>query len=195
MGIIQKQGLISTLFNYVGVGIAYMNLIFILPHFLSLEQIGLLRVIIEIATLLMLVFQFGSPYLIIRFFPRYADSDGNQRSFYTLALVFSFFGISMMFLFYNIFRQPIMEYFSEKSASISDYETAFLSIAGVLVLFNIFERIFVSKKIVVIPTFLKELVYRLGLTIVTILFGINVLTFTFIDLQPSHLLQFPSSIS
>lgn len=178
MGIIQKQGSISTLFNYAGVGIAYVNLIFILPHFLSLEQIGLLRVIIEIATLLMLVFQFGSPYLIIRFFPRYADSDRNQRSFYTLALVFSFFGILMMLLFYQTFRHSIMDYFSEKSASISDYETAFLAISGALVLFNVFERIFGSKKIVVIPTFLKELVYRAGLSVITILFGLQVLTFS-----------------
>jgi len=154
-----------------------LNLIFILPHYLSLDQIGLLRLIIEIATLLMLVFQFGSPYLVIRFFPRYAHSDKKQRSFYTIALTFSLFGIIMMVIFYHIFRDAILGYFSEKSALISDFETAFISIAAALVLFNVFERIFGSKKIVVIPTFFKEFVYRVGLSIITILIGVQALSF------------------
>ena len=117
-----------------------------LPHFLSLEHIGLMRLIIEIATLLMLVFQFGSPYLVIRFFPKYVNSEEKQRSFYILALAFSIFGILMMMLFYWAFRVPFLDYFSEKSSLITDYEKAFLAIASSMVIFNVFERIFGSKK-------------------------------------------------
>lgn len=178
MGIIQKQGAFSTALNYLGVVIAYLNLIFILPHYLSLEEIGLMRLIVEIATLLMLVFQFGSPYLVIRYFPQYSESEQDQRSFYTLAISFSLIGISLMAVFYAIFRHPILNYFSEKSALISDYETSFLSIACALVLFNVLERIFASKKIVVAPTFVKELLYRLALSIVVILIGTQLFSFS-----------------
>ncbi|MBD79627.1 MAG: hypothetical protein CL840_11975 [Crocinitomicaceae bacterium] len=176
--IIQKQSLFSTIFNYLGVGIAYINLLFILPHFLTLKEIGVMRLIIEMATLFMLVFQFGSPYLVIRYFPTYVESEEKQRSFYTLAITFSILGIGMMSIFYWIFRDPILNYFSEKSSLISDYEKAFLVIAASLVLFNVFERIFSSKKIIAIPTFFKEFVYRVGLSVVAILIGIKLVSFS-----------------
>lgn len=177
MGVIHKEGFNSTLLNYAGVGIAYANLIFVLPYFLNLTEIGLMRLIIEVASLLMLVFQLGSPYLVIRYFPFYKDSDIDTRSFYTLSIGIAGIGILLMLCFYVIFRSPFLEYFSAKSELISDYEKTFLSIAGALILFNLFERIFGSRKMVILPTFIREIINRVGLSIVVVLIGLKVVDF------------------
>ncbi|MCB0480901.1 MAG: oligosaccharide flippase family protein [Flavobacteriales bacterium] len=177
MGIIHKQGFNSTLLNYLGVGFAYANLIFVLPYFLDLTEIGLMRLIIEIASLLMLVFQLGAPYLVIRFFPFYKDSDLDTRSFYTLSLGIAGIGIILMLLFYILFRSPFITYFSAKSELISDYEMVFLSMAIGLILFSLFERIFGSKKIVILPTFIREIINRVGLSVVVVLIGLGIYSF------------------
>jgi O-antigen/teichoic acid export membrane protein len=176
MNIIQKQGVHATTINYLGVIVAYLNLIFVFPYFLDLETIGLFRLILEIATLGALIFQLGVPSVVNRFFPIFKDNSLHIRAFYTVMLTLGTSGICILFIFYSIFREPILEYFIERSPLINDFEITFLLISACMILFNIMDRIFTSQKLIVIPVFFRELVYRISLTIIVLLIGLNLIS-------------------
>lgn len=174
MSTIQKQGAISTIINYAGVIIAYLNLIFVLPYFLTLETIGLLRLIIELATLATLIFQLGSPYLVIRYFPEYQERNQELRSFFTASLILGLLGFCLLVIFFILFQNTILGYFSEKSELILDYKFSFIAIAFSMILFNVLERVFGTQKLIVIPVAFKEIINRLGLTLVAVLLGLSI---------------------
>lgn len=176
MNIIQKQGVYATTINYLGVIVAYLNLIFVFPYFLDLETIGLFRLILEIATLGALIFQLGVPSVVNRFFPSFNNSPLHLRAFYTVMLLLGISGICFLFLFYSIFREPILNYFIERSPLINDFEITFLLISACMILFNIMDRIFTTQKLIVIPVFFRELVYRISLTLIVLLIGMNLIS-------------------
>ncbi|MDP4964928.1 MAG: lipopolysaccharide biosynthesis protein, partial [Salibacteraceae bacterium] len=58
MGIIRKQSFFSSIILYIGMAFGFVLILFVYPKYLSPEEIGLVRVIIDIAALL-------SPYILL----------------------------------------------------------------------------------------------------------------------------------
>ncbi|MGB0403287.1 MAG: polysaccharide biosynthesis C-terminal domain-containing protein [Salibacteraceae bacterium] len=174
--IIQKESFYATIVNFAGVGVAYLNLIFVLPHFLNLEEIGLLRLIIEMATLFSLIFQLGAAQVVIRFFPKFQNNDLKMRSFLSFTLILGITGVMILILAYSIFRAEVIGYFSEKSGLVVDFERNILIIAASIIVYNILDKIFGTRKNILIPTILREGITRIGLSVVAISIGLHYLT-------------------
>ena len=69
MGIIIRQSIKGTIVNYVGIAIGFFTTFFVLTRFLTAEEIGLARVLIEAATLIAGLAQLGTNSSIVRFIP------------------------------------------------------------------------------------------------------------------------------
>lgn len=68
MGVVIRQSIFSSIISYVGVAIGYINLLYLYPRFLELEQIGLLRTIQDTALLMAPFAQVGLAHSILRFY-------------------------------------------------------------------------------------------------------------------------------
>ena len=74
MGIIAKQSIQGTIVTYLGVAVGFVTTFFVLTRFLSAEEIGLARVLVDAATLFIGLAQLGTSSSIIRFYPHFKHS-------------------------------------------------------------------------------------------------------------------------
>ena len=68
MGIIAKQSIQGTIVTYLGVAVGFVTTFFVLTRFLTAEEIGLARVLVDAATLFIGLAQLGTSSSIIRSF-------------------------------------------------------------------------------------------------------------------------------
>jgi O-antigen/teichoic acid export membrane protein len=120
MGIIIRQSVKGTLVTYVGTFIGFLTTIFVVTRLLSPEDIGLTKVVLEVGLLFAGLAQLGTSSSALRFFPYFKDgSKNNGFFFYIMAL--PFVGCILFTLVYLVLREPITDFFIEKSALFVDY--------------------------------------------------------------------------
>ena len=73
MGIIAKQSIRGTIVTYLGIAVGVVTTFFVLTRFLTTEEIGLARVLIDAATLFIGLAQLGTNASIIRFYPYFSS--------------------------------------------------------------------------------------------------------------------------
>ena len=86
MGIIIRQSIKGTIVNYVGIAIGFFTTFFVLTRFLTAEEIGLTRVLIEAATLIAGLAQLGTNSSIVRFYPYFKDEAHKDHGFFFWSL-------------------------------------------------------------------------------------------------------------
>lgn len=80
MGIIARQSIRGTVVTYLGVFVGFLTTFFVLTRFLTTEEIGLARVLIDTGTLFIGLAQMGTSSSIIRFFPYFRVKRGRTHS-------------------------------------------------------------------------------------------------------------------
>ncbi len=73
MGVIAKQSIRGTIVTYLGIAVGVVTTFFVLTRFLTPEEIGLTRVLIDAATLFIGLAQLGTNTSIIRFYPYFSN--------------------------------------------------------------------------------------------------------------------------
>ena len=79
MGIIAKQSIQGTIVTYLGVAVGFVTTFFVLTRFLSAEEIGLARVLVDAATLFIGLAQLGTSASIIRFYPHFKNQEQGEK--------------------------------------------------------------------------------------------------------------------
>ncbi len=69
MGIVRRQATYNTIINFIGAGIGALNYIYLLPKFFPTEYIGVIRLVLSIATMLQFLSAFGFICAFVKFFP------------------------------------------------------------------------------------------------------------------------------
>ena len=69
MGIIARQSIKNNILLFLGVGLGFVNVLIIQPLVLRPEQLGLLRLMLSIATLMAAVYPLGLNSFTIKYFP------------------------------------------------------------------------------------------------------------------------------
>ena len=174
MGLVIKQSIRSSLLAYCGVGIGYINVLLLLPYFLSTEQIGLFRLVQSSAFLLATFGQLGLSQSFIRFYPEFKT----QKGFLPLFLIAGLGGFSLLSLLTYLFKQPIVHYFSQESALFIEYFQLTLFITAFIILFQLMEAYSRSQLNIAVPTLLRDIGLRVGTGILLLAFG-----FEFIDFE------------
>jgi O-antigen/teichoic acid export membrane protein len=73
MGIIRKQSILSSIFIYIGFAIGAINILYLFPHYLTTEQFGLTRLLIDVSMLIGMLATLGSCPATLKFYPFYAS--------------------------------------------------------------------------------------------------------------------------
>jgi O-antigen/teichoic acid export membrane protein len=176
MGIIIRQSIKGTLVNYAGTFIGFLATMFVATRWLSGEEIGLARVLVEAATLLSYFAQLGVTSSAIRFYPRLREKPGGGGFFYYLVTI-PLVGSLLFIPLFLLFRAPVVEYFQERSGLFVDYIDWIIPLALFIIYIGVFEVHANLLMRIVIPRFIREVVIRVLVVGVYLLYG-----FRYIDL-------------
>ena len=121
MGIIIRQSLKTSLVSYLGVAIGAFNLMWLYPKFLAPEEIGLIRVVQDIAVVFVGLTHLGTLSITDKFFAYFRDHTQKHHGFLPVTLSISL----LFFIFYCvlvlIFKDIILGFYEEKSPQIGVY--------------------------------------------------------------------------
>ena len=180
MGIIARQSIKGTIVTYLGVAVGFVTTFFVLTRFLTTEEIGLARVLIDAATLFVGLAQMGTSSSIIRFFPYFREQNigghNAHHGFFFWAVIVPFIGFLLFTTIFWACHVPLSNWFSEKSSLFVDYYYFVLPIAFFLLYQTIFETSANALMRIVVPRAVRELVVRIGLLVIYLLYAFDVLT-------------------
>jgi O-antigen/teichoic acid export membrane protein len=177
MGLVIRQSVYATIISYAGVVIGYINLLYLYPKFLSLQQVGLFRTIQDAAILLSPFAQFGITQSIFRFYPQLVKSRSDSHAFITFMLLLALAGFAVFFILFKIFETPLLSYFQDNAKEIIQYSSWVIWLTLVLVIIAVLEAFARSLLKTIIPNLLREVVARLLLAVLVTLYFSGVLTF------------------
>lgn len=164
---IARQSILTTISSYLGVLIGYFNVLWLLPYALEPEQIGLFRTIQDLALLLVPFAQLGLGNGITRFYPQAKDK---QFAFFSLSLLLSLLGFFLVAILFFVFREHLVSAFAQNSPEVIDFFGVVLFIALFSVLNSILDSFCRSFLKVAIPTFFREVLLRLLVSILVLLY-------------------------
>nr|MBR6145751.1 polysaccharide biosynthesis protein [Paludibacteraceae bacterium] len=163
--------------TYLGVFVGFLTTFFVLTRFLTTEEIGLARVLIDTGTLFIGLAQLGTSSSIIRFFPYFNTRDKSQgvrdshNGFFFWTVVIPLFGFTLIAFLYWLLHDSIAAIFSEKSALFITYYYAVLPLAFFMLYQTIFETNANVLMRIVFPRAVRELFLRLFLLAAYLLYA------------------------
>ncbi len=175
MGIIARQSIKGTIVTYLGVFVGFITTFFVLTRFLTSEEIGLARVLIDAATLFIGLAQLGTNSSIIRFYPYFKDKD-SDRGFFFWTVAVPFIGFLIFAFLWWALHVPIEQMFIEKSPLFVDYYYFVLPMAFFMLYQTIFETNANVLMSIVVPRAVRELVIRVLLLVVYLLYAFRIIS-------------------
>ena len=177
MGIVIRQTIKGTIVNYVGTVVGFVTTFFVLVRFLTAEEIGLTRVLVDAAMLFVALAQLGTSSSVIRYFPYFHTSkDDKDHGFFFWTIVIPFLGFLIFSVLYFAFKIPITHLFAEKSPLFVEYYYMVLPLAFFMLYQTIFEVNANVLMRIVVPKLVREVLIRVLLLVVYLLFAFKLLS-------------------
>ena len=193
MGVIAKQSIRGTIVTYLGVAVGFVTTFFVITRFLTAEEIGLARVLIDAATLFIGLAQLGTNSSILRFYPYFASNSpqgeqsaiahrasnqqsDNEHGFFFWTLVVPMLGFLLVAMLFLVCYAPLSAWFGEKSPLFVNYYYLVLPLAFFMLYQTVFETNANVRMHIVVPRAVRELLTRIGLLVVYLLYAFDVLT-------------------
>lgn len=177
MSNIRRQSLISSAVVYSGFALGFLNTYLFTREgsFFTKEEYGLTGGFIAIASIMLAVANLGMPAYINKFFPYYRGHLPPQKNdMLTLALGISTVGFLVVLLFGWAFQDFVIERFKNSPGVDVYYHWIFLFGFG-LTLFSVLEAYAWQSGKSVLTNFLKEVLFRIALTVLILLATYGVL--------------------
>jgi O-antigen/teichoic acid export membrane protein len=178
MGLIIRQSVITSAFSYLGVVIGYFNVLWLFPKILQPEEIGLVRVMQDMAILMTPFAQMGFSQSLLKFFPVYDQSPKERNAFFSIMLLGALASYVVFLIIFSFFKNPFLSIFSERSPLVVDYFPLTLALLFILVATAIFEAYSRSLLKVVAPNFIKEVVLRALTSLIILAYFLDLLNLT-----------------
>lgn len=176
MGVIMRQSIKGTLANYVGIVIGFITTFFVLTHYLTEEQVGLTRVLVDAAVLFSGLAQLGTTASMIRFYPYFKNEENKDHGIFFWSLIIPLVGFILFLIFFFLFQEKIVSIFADKSPLFVDYFYFVLPLSFFMLYMSVFE---VNSNIlmrIAWPKLIREVVIRVLLLVCYILFGVGIIT-------------------
>jgi O-antigen/teichoic acid export membrane protein len=177
LGTIKKQSIISTIYIYAGVAIAFVSTGILMPRFLTQEQNGIIKLLVSYSLLFAQLASLGFQTATVRYFPYFKDKEKGHNGFFPLLSLIGVFGFIFFLIIYYLIKGPIVEYESEKNSGFANYFFLILPLTFFFLYFNLFDvyaRVLLKSTV---GTFLKELLQRLLILLIILLYIFNFIGF------------------
>ena len=172
MGIIARQSIKGTIATYFGVAIGFVTIFFILTKYLTPEEVGLTRVLVDAATLFSSLALMGTQSSTLRFYPHFKDDSPNQQGLYFWTLIIPFVGFLLFLVCFFVFKGWIIDTFEDKSPLFVNYVYFTLPMAFFILYMCVFETNATILERVAVPRVIREVFIRAGLLVGYLLYGL-----------------------
>lgn len=171
MGVIAKQSIRGTIVTYIGAAVSIITTFCVMTRFLTAEEIGLSRVLVDAGTLFIGLAQLGTTASIIRFYPYFRTEDKRDHGFFFWTLVIPLIGFIAVAAVFMLLRTEITDMFSEKSALFVDYFYYVMPLAFFMLYQTVFETNSNVRMRVVFPRAVREVVIRVLLLVMYLMYS------------------------
>ena len=178
MGIIIRQSIKATVFNYVGAFIGFLTTFFVLTKFLAPEIIGLTKVVYEVSAMVAGFAQLGTSASAMRFFPYFRDPSNRHNGFFFYLMLMPAVGSVVFIGLFLLFKRYVVDFFIDKSALLLDYYDWLIPMIIFLTFWTVLETYSSILLRIVVPKFIKEIGIRVLLLAVYLLYALKVLDVT-----------------
>ncbi len=153
-----------------------LSTLYIQPFFLTEEQVGIIRLVISVGTILASVSCLGITSIVIKFFPLFHDKEKKHNNFFTVALTFPLFGFALCFGLVSVFGKIILAFYGDNAAILSDYFWPIMLTAFFNCMVFSFSAYCNSINKSSLPTLINEVLNRIGFITCILLFYYGVTT-------------------
>jgi O-antigen/teichoic acid export membrane protein len=177
MGIIEKQATTNTIYSYLGAFLGFITVMW-LPHLLSTDENGLIRVLVSVSVLLAQVGNLGFSSVTIRFFPYFKNKENGHHGFLFYGIIISLVGFLLCWITFLIFEKQIIENNQEKSKLLVDYLFYLMPLTLFTLFFNLFDNYLRACYNSVIGLFMKEFLQRILILVVLAFYFFKIIPFS-----------------
>lgn len=164
--IMARESFWGSIVTYIGVTIGFLTTFLVLIAYLSPEEVGLTRVLVELATLLSSLALLGMTTSISRYFPYFRSEDQSPESvphrgffYWTMCLVG--LGLPLTLLLYSGLAELINPYFGSGSQLLAQYYHYILPLTVCISLWTIAELYSIQLLRLAVPRVIRELLLRI----------------------------------
>lgn len=175
MGIVVRQSIKGSIMNYLGVLVGFITTFFIVTKYLTTEEVGLTRVLVDASILLSGLAQLGTSTSAMRYYPYFKDEKERDHGFFGWSVIIPLFGFIIFSILFFIFKQPIENYFSQNSELFVDYIYFVIPMSFFMTYLLVFETNSNLLMRIVIPKFIREVGIRLMTLVVYLLYAFDVI--------------------
>lgn len=170
MGIIKRQSLKTSIVNYVGVLIGVVFFVFVFPHIISEEYLGLIGLLQNLTFILVSLPMLGLAHVLLRFFAVWKKGE-TASHFNAFSLLVMGAGLLVFATAYYLLKSPIIALYKTHSALFLPYYLLIIPLVVIQAYSQYFEIYAMVKLRVAVPAFLREIVTRLLLIFLIFLFA------------------------
>jgi O-antigen/teichoic acid export membrane protein len=160
MGKLARQASLNFVLTYMGLVLGFINIAILYPRILPDDHFGLTRLLVSIATMAGAFAQLGLDNTIVRYFPYFRNSSGQNNGLLTLVLAIAFAGSLMAMLFLGVLHPWVARIFGGENGLYAVYGLYSLPLVLSEVFFLVLRGYSRSLQRTVKPTFLREFVLR-----------------------------------
>lgn len=176
MGVVVRQTIKGSIMNYLGVLVGFFTTFFVVTKYLSAEEVGLTRVLVDASILLSSLAQLGTSTSAIRYYPYFKDEKERDHGFFGWSVLIPLLGFALFTVLFLLFRQPIENYFAKNSELFVSYVYFVIPMAFFMMYLTVFETNSNLLLRIVIPKFIREVGIRLMTMIVYLLFAFDIIS-------------------
>jgi O-antigen/teichoic acid export membrane protein len=162
----------------MGIVIGYFNIVWLFPKCLPLEEIGLLRFVLEMGLFLAYFAQIGIPNAVNRFYPYFRTEDKKDNGFQFWIFVIPLIGIFFFSIIFILIRPLFVSSFQENSPLVLDYYWYFIPFTITYVYLNVTEQYCSTQMRIVVPKLIRDVYLRAVTSLLLIATYFNWISFS-----------------
>lgn len=177
MGIVARQSIKGTIATYIGAAVGIVTTFFIQTKVLQPEQIGLIDILLQCSMLFSGLAMVGTNSSAMRYYPYFKDEKSRDHGFFGWTLLVPFVGFIAFLLFFFVFKDSVVAFFSKDSSMFGDYVYFVIPLAFFMLYIFVFETNSNLLMRIVLPKFVREVGLRLGTLTVYLLYYFEIIGF------------------
>lgn len=175
MGIIKRQGLKSSILNYIGVGLGAIFFLLVFPQILDKQYLGFYQLILSATMVFVQLPVLGTSNILYKYFEQ-LKRENRISSFNAFAIIAIIIGCSLFTLLYFLFQDLVIAFYYKKSPLFSHYYYILPPLVFIMAISHYLDHFAMMKLRVAVPTFIREILSRVLVIVTLFLLAFHVLT-------------------
>jgi len=181
VGVVIRQSAKQSVITFFGVAVGAINVLFIYPLTLTVEQLGLLRFVMDTGMLFAPFVVFGLNHVIIKYYPYFKTQNSNRNNG---LLSFALLGTAIFSLLCCLlvwaFKTPIYNYYTAQNPLYQNVLFLFAPISVLMAFCFCFTAFEQSLKRIVVAQIFNNIYIKIGVPILALFYYFGWLNLTFL---------------